>query len=265
MNHSFNIDIAVTYGIPCAVILEHIWFWIAKNEADGRHFHDGTYWTYSSVKAFSKLFPYLSEKQIRGALEKLKSEGILKTGNFNEEAYDRTLWYALTEKGKSICPTGQSPVPSRGNPFALQGEPIPDITTDIDNRYSEKEKEERAREEPDFGTPWDRFVQAYEQNIGLMPTSMVELGDLQLFFDEFGPDVLTEVIALTARKHVENPHSYFARICRSWLGKGITTADQAKAAIKDFERQKKGGRRNGTGDGNTGGEAGQGLRYGTVL
>ena len=242
MNHWFNIDIAAEYGIPCAVLLEHIWFWISKNEADGRHFHDGMYWTYCSVKAFSKLFPYLSEKQIRTALDKLRREGILITGNYNDEVYDRTLWYALTEKGRCLCPTGQRPLPSGANTSALQGEPIPDIDTDMDNRYRREEEERAREEEPDFDSPWYQFVREYEQNIGLMPTAPVVLGDLQMFFEEFGLDVLSEIIALTARKHPDNPHVYFAGICRGWLGKGIKTREQAKAAIMDHERRRRGGR-----------------------
>ena len=241
MNHSFNTDIAAIYGMPCAVILEHIWFWTCKNEANGKHFHDGLYWTYNSVKAFSKLFPYLTAKQIRTALEKLRAEGLVETGNFNENAYDRTLWYALTEKGKTLCRTGQIPLPDGANPFALQGEPIPDIKPDSVPSINTDE-EERARED-DFilNSPWYQFVREYEQNIGLMPTSPVMLGDLQMFFEEFGIDVLSEIIALTARKHPDNPHVYFASICRSWLGKGIKTREQARAAIRDHERRRRGG------------------------
>lgn len=242
MNHSFNIDIAAEYGIPCAVLLEHIWFWISKNTADGRHFHDGTYWTYSSVKAFSKLFPYMSKDQIRRALEKLVAEGLLITGNFNEEAYDRTLWYALTEKAKSILQNRQSPLANLPNPFGTDTEPIPDINTDIDNRYNQGVVE-RAREEPPDMNPWGVFIREYQNNIGLMPTSTVEREDLTMFYEEFGTEAIVEFIHFTARKHPDNPHVYFSSLYRKYLGKDIKTAEQAKAAIMDYDRQK--GGRNG--------------------
>lgn len=127
MNHSFNVEIATELGIPCAVILDHIWFWVSKNEANGKHFHNGMYWTYNSVKAFSTLFPYLSIKQIRTALDRLRTEGLVEVGNFNDNVYDRTLWYALTEKGKAACLSGQLHLPDQENTFAPQGKPIPDI------------------------------------------------------------------------------------------------------------------------------------------
>ena len=117
---------------------------------------------------------------------------------------------------------------------------------------SNEEEEERAREDSiDLSSPWYRFVQDYEKNIGLMPSSPVALEDLQMFFDEFGLDVLHEVIAVTVRRHADNPHVYFTSICRDWLGKGIKTVEQAKAAILDHERQWKGGKRGGNNRGGT--------------
>ena len=131
MNHSFDVAIAEEYGMTCAVILENLRFWIAKNVANGAHYHDGRYWTYNSTKALTELFPYLTEKQIRASLDKLESAGIIMTGNYNTFSFDRTKWYAFTEKGECICPTGQSHLPYRAVPFAPEGEPIPDINTDI--------------------------------------------------------------------------------------------------------------------------------------
>lgn len=129
--HIFDIRIAERYGVNCAVILQNIWHWVQKNEANGTNFYDGTYWTYNSVKAFTLQYPYLSQKQITTALQKLRDEGIIKTGNYNAVQYDRTLWYAITEKGKSILLTGQMEFTCRANGIPSEGEPIPDINTDV--------------------------------------------------------------------------------------------------------------------------------------
>ncbi|WP_368270891.1 hypothetical protein [Enterocloster lavalensis] len=102
MIHSFDSAIAEEYGILEAILLNHIYYWIEKNRANEQNFHDGTYWTYNSTKAFSSLFSYASERQIKAALMKLRENGILITGNYNENPYDRTLWYALSEKGLCI-------------------------------------------------------------------------------------------------------------------------------------------------------------------
>ena len=129
--HYFDIKIAELYGVSSAVILQNIWHWVQNNEANEKNFHDGYYWTYNSTKAFCKLFPYLSQRQIETALKKLRDEGILITGNYNSVAYDRTLWYAITEKGKSILHTGEMEITSKGNGNHDNVKPIPNINTDI--------------------------------------------------------------------------------------------------------------------------------------
>lgn len=102
MKHSFDVEIARKYDIPTAVLLENLFFWIEKNKANNRHFHDGHYWTYNSIKAFVDLFPYLTERQIRYTLQKMIDNKLIITGNYNESQYDRTLWYAITDFGYCI-------------------------------------------------------------------------------------------------------------------------------------------------------------------
>ena len=139
MNHSFNVEIATKYGMLEAIILEHFNFWIAKNRANEVNFYDGYYWTYSSSKALAELFPYASQKTISRVIHHLEEEGLIILGNYNKSAYDRTMWYALTEKGNSIVQNGimhlskcqmEEPEMSNGNSENVQ--PIPDISTDIE-------------------------------------------------------------------------------------------------------------------------------------
>lgn len=129
--HFFDIKVAELYGVNCAVILENIYYWIEHNKANGTNFHDGRYWTFNSTKAFKELFPYLSKKQIETALNKLREEGILITGNYNQLKYDRTLWYAITEKGYCILLRGEMDVTTEENGNDLEVTPIPYINTDI--------------------------------------------------------------------------------------------------------------------------------------
>ena len=125
MQHHFDVDLAKRYGILEAVLLDNFCFWTVKNAANEVHIYEGRVWVYNSIKAFCEMFPYASQKQIRSALAHLENEGLIVAGNFNESAYDRTKWYALTDDALSICPTGQMHLPSRANRFAPQGKPIP--------------------------------------------------------------------------------------------------------------------------------------------
>lgn len=143
MQHSFDIEIAEKYGISESILLQHLWFWIEKNKANEKNFYDGTYWTYNSTKAFVKLFPYMTQRQIQNALKRLKDKGIIKTGNYNKSAYDRTLWYAFTELGKSIMQKCKMENTDLSNGLYENVTPIPDINTNInantntDDIYSE--------------------------------------------------------------------------------------------------------------------------------
>lgn len=127
MQHSFDIEIAKEYGILEAILMQNIYFWINKNQANKIHLHDGRYWTYNSRKAFSLMFPYASEKQIRRALEKLENSNILVKGNFNKIGFDRTLWYSFSDYGFSIMQKSQIDLTKWANGNDQMDKPIPDI------------------------------------------------------------------------------------------------------------------------------------------
>ena len=131
MQHSFDIDIAKEYGILEAILLNHMWFWIKKNEANDMNYFDGNYWTYNSTRAFNELFPYVSQRQIQNALNHLKEQEIILTGNYNKSAYDRTLWYAFSKKGKCIMQKCKMEDAEKGNGLCENVKPIPDINTNI--------------------------------------------------------------------------------------------------------------------------------------
>lgn len=99
MEHSFNVEIAKKVGVNAAVLLNNIHFWVEKNKANDVNKHDGLYWTYNSKKAMTVLFPYMTERQVEYALKKLKDLNYIITGSYNKSAYDKTLWYTLTDEG----------------------------------------------------------------------------------------------------------------------------------------------------------------------
>lgn len=144
MLHSFDTAIAEKYGVHSAILLNNIYFWIEKNRANESNFHDGYYWTYNSKKAFEKLFPYMTSRQVDYALKKLIDDGILITGNYNKIPYDRTLWYAITNKGYSIlqnCEMKETKLSNEGNEIV---QPIPD-NKPTDNKTSDCKPDNKKR------------------------------------------------------------------------------------------------------------------------
>lgn len=136
MEHHFDTELAQKYGIFEAVLINHFRFWLAKNAANKVHFHDGRYWTFNSIDAFQKLFPYVSYKTMRNALEKLRKQGVLLTGKFNSDTHNQTLWYSLSDEievqGKCICPKGQIELPKTAN-VTDNNVPSKEGTTQQDN------------------------------------------------------------------------------------------------------------------------------------
>ena len=135
MYYHFDTNKAVILGVDGAIMLENIHYWVNLNKANDRNFYDGEYWTYNSKKAFAELFPFWSEKQVRRILDNLIKNGYLKTGNYNKSAYDRTLWYTLTEKAWNlwnfnIGPNGLINQTKQANQNDQIVQPIPNNNTD---------------------------------------------------------------------------------------------------------------------------------------
>ena len=107
LEHHFKVRDAKRYGITEAILLYNLKFWIAKNKASGKHLFNRRTWTYNSCKAFSDLFPYLSESQIKRALASLVKQGAIVKDNFNKIRYDRTNWYALADESQLPIVSGK--------------------------------------------------------------------------------------------------------------------------------------------------------------
>jgi hypothetical protein len=113
MNYHFDSEHACAYGVNEAILIHNFLFWIRKNKANGKHFHDGRTWTYNSVTAWMKLFPFWSRKQLRNVIESLLSQGVIVSGEYNENPFDRTKWYAFSDE--NAWGLGQFDAPQTGN------------------------------------------------------------------------------------------------------------------------------------------------------
>lgn len=144
IQRDFDPEIAKELGVNAAIILENIIFWIGKNVANEKHFYDNTYWTYNTMEAFEKLFPYLTFDQIRRNLEKLTTSKYLIKGNFNKHKYDRTLWYTISE---AIWQKRQMDLARTPNANGKNATPIPNDNTDGKPIYQEPIVEDSSRDE----------------------------------------------------------------------------------------------------------------------
>lgn len=130
MDYSFNCEIAKQYGVNEAVFIHNIYWWIRKNEANGRHYYDGKNWTYNTMDAFVSLFPFWTRRQVERIIHKLRDNGAIYVGNYNAQKFDRTQWYALSETVTSIYANGEKEIPKPLNAITQTVTTIPDSKPD---------------------------------------------------------------------------------------------------------------------------------------
>ena len=145
MKHFFNIEVASEVGVNAAIVFERMVFWIGLNKKAGKNFKDDTFWTYSTQADIAKEFEYFTVKQCRTAIDKLIEHEYIKTGNYNRHKYDRTRWFALTEKGERIIQKSKKVVPLRANGTDNGGETIPVVNKQIKIKGIDKERIEHIR------------------------------------------------------------------------------------------------------------------------
>lgn len=161
--HSFNIEEARKYGIEKAVLLYNIRHWLKKNKANGMNIRDGYVWTYNSSVAFADLFPYMTERSIRRWLQELENSGVILSGNYNKNPYDKTKWYTIplefsipghSGQGSSEGSAGDDPEMTENGQSGQteNGQPIPDVTPNVttDVTPTSGEVEERKPLPDDF-------------------------------------------------------------------------------------------------------------------
>ena len=98
MRHAFNTDLAEKYGIEKALIIDYFAYWVVENMRNERNFHEGRYWVFNSASALSEKFHYISRRTMNQKLQELEADGILISGNFNKNKFDRTKWYSFKDE-----------------------------------------------------------------------------------------------------------------------------------------------------------------------
>lgn len=100
--HSFSVELATTLGLEKTLILQHFYYWHLSNKDNEGMFKDNHTWFFTSRKNILNTFPYLTERKIRDAIDKLIKYGYVLKGNYNPDKMKKTNWYALTKKSLKL-------------------------------------------------------------------------------------------------------------------------------------------------------------------
>lgn len=163
--YSFDTEIAELVGVNAATIYHNMQFWINKNKANNNNYKDGNWWIYNSVKAWQELFPFMTIRAVRTALQKLIDAGLIEKGEYNAKGYDKTTWYA-------ICQNRQMDLSETANGFVNNDKPIP-VSNPVGNPSNDCPNEQSHPAElveKAFEHFWKIWKQA-KKDIGKVDTS----------------------------------------------------------------------------------------------
>ena len=244
MYHIFDIDVATEYGIYAAIILYNLYFWCQHNKANEKCYHDGLYWTFNSAKAFAEQFPYMSEYQIRAALQKLEDGGLIVSGCFNKNPHDRTKWYACTKTADCIFENQKIHLQKTKNPNFENPKCNKDINKDKNKDVCNLDAFYNPFGDPSDApdTPQPHPLLTYAE-ANLKSLSYGNRNELMRIMEKLPEDVIRHVIDETCAVGVSN-WAYVRKVLRSYIDDGITTMAQVEAREKQREEERKRAERN---------------------
>jgi hypothetical protein len=94
-SHSFDTGIAKELGLHCAIIYNHIIYWLKVNAAKGQGIVNGKVWMYESQQQIADFLEYISLDEVKKSIPKLVEAGYLIKDNHNKNPFDKTSWYTV--------------------------------------------------------------------------------------------------------------------------------------------------------------------------
>ena len=153
MEHHFNTDYALKYGIEESIVINNLQFWIIKNKANKKHLIENRTWTYNTYKAFSEIFPYWNEHKMKRILDSLVIQKVILRENYNKSGYDRTCWYAFVDE-KCFLDNCNNHIAELQNGSNKSATPIPYNNTNT-NTYKNKFVKPTPKEVNDYAKEID--------------------------------------------------------------------------------------------------------------
>lgn len=141
-SHSFNVELATMLGLTEAIVLQHFHFWHQRAQHLPDMHREGRVWFFRSVAEMREVFPYLSDANVRTAIQHLIDRGLVTKGNYSSESMNKATWYSLNDSAIQFFHFSNpaNPFTESTNPFAESTNAFAESGKSIDNRkYNRKD------------------------------------------------------------------------------------------------------------------------------
>ncbi len=264
--------LATLIGLNEALVLQQIEYWVNIKETSDKkgkrtikeNYADGFYWTYNTVEGWAEEFPFWSRDTVKRTLKKLRDNNYVVTGNYNGEAYDRTLWYRvnheelikLDEKNSlganctneetsdvqeeksseglktdigAKCPNGkvQNAPMQKGN----MPQPIPKTSTKTSTEISSSSNSKGNTPDSIYS-----LIDLFDNSIcKLKKTTTVKFMN---YIEKYNEDFIKAIIAYCEERNAKS-FSYFQKTIDRYISEDITTVDALNSSIENFKDKNK--------------------------
>lgn len=123
-------------GLTEAILLQHFYFWHqrARNLQDMHR--EGRVWFFRSVAEMREVFPYLSDGNVRTAIQHLIDRGLVVKGDFASTSMYKATWYSLNDSAIQLFHLSNSI-----NPFIESQNGFVETTKSISNSKKDNRKD----------------------------------------------------------------------------------------------------------------------------
>lgn len=134
--HSFNVELATMVGLTEAILLQHFYFWHQRACNLPDMHREGRVWFFRSVAEMREVFPYLSDGNVRTAIQHLIDRGLVVKGDFSEKSMYKATWYSLDDSAIRIFHLSKSQ-----SPFVESQNGFGESCKSIDSRNKDNRKD----------------------------------------------------------------------------------------------------------------------------
>jgi len=88
-------ELAVKYGLNESIVMQQIYYWINHNKKNNQNYLQNRYWTYNTMEAWQKQFPFWCIKTIKTIFDNLQKKNLILSCAPNKKLGNQTKWYTL--------------------------------------------------------------------------------------------------------------------------------------------------------------------------